>query len=229
MKIKQLDIKYSLNPGVIENLEQLFSEENRKIAERYKEIEELAIGIIYTYGVVDFENLRNIISTYMNEIISEQELKEIFFKRLNLNLFINYHKITWTDIKKTEEFITYLDEEEIDINKIIIERLRRNINFKKYSKKEILERKEYNWDKRAQDLYDFIKSKNNIMWEMRFEKILKENELGENILEQLVQNIIFEDKEEIDEYIKLYMNWYDNSPQYILGGYSPNEVSKRIY
>ena len=49
---------YSLNPGVIEKLRKLFSKENRELAKRYGRIENLTMGLLYSYGVVDFDFLR---------------------------------------------------------------------------------------------------------------------------------------------------------------------------
>lgn len=47
MRAKYHDYNYSINPGVIEKLTRLFSEENKKIAERYGDIENLTVGRLY--------------------------------------------------------------------------------------------------------------------------------------------------------------------------------------
>ena len=74
LRVKYHDYNYTLNPGVIEKLKGLFSEENKKIAKRYGEIEDLTKCMLYAYGIMDFEFLRKQLSKYMNEIITETEL-----------------------------------------------------------------------------------------------------------------------------------------------------------
>lgn len=168
MRAKHNEYNYSLNPRVLEKLTKLFLEENRKIAERYGKIEELTVGMIYTYGVVEFNFLRTQLCKYMNEIISEDELKDIYFKRLNLNMFVNYYNIRWTNTNEIDSFVTYLDEEEIDIGDIAAKQKSRNLKYKNFTSQEILERKEYLWDKNTQELYRFIKTRNNSVWKFNF-------------------------------------------------------------
>ena len=111
MRAKYDNYNYSLNPGVIEKLTRLFSAENKVIAKRYGDIEFLTVGMLYSYGIVGFEFLRNQLCKYMNKIITERELRDIFFTRLNLNIFINDYDIRWTNTNEIQAFVTYLDEE----------------------------------------------------------------------------------------------------------------------
>ena len=67
--------------------------------------------MLYEYGIVDFEFLRKQLSKYMNEIITETELRDIYFTRLNLNTFINDYNIRWTNTNEIQPFVTYLDYE----------------------------------------------------------------------------------------------------------------------
>ncbi len=97
IRAKSMERKYSLNPCVIEKLYKLFSSENKELAKRYGRIENLTKGMLYSYGVVEFEFLRTQICKYMNEIISSEELEEIYFKRLNLNLDVNYYNVSWSN------------------------------------------------------------------------------------------------------------------------------------
>lgn len=177
VRAKYLEYNYSLNPGVIEKLEKIFSEENRKLAERYGEIEKLTIGMLYTYGVVEFEFFRTQLCKYMKEIITEEELYDIFFKRLNLNVFVDYYSIRWENINETQSFLTYLDEEVVDVGDIARGQKARGMRYKQFSKQEILKREEYLWDANAKKIYEFLKNKNDNIWEWNFERLLKENEL----------------------------------------------------
>ena len=110
----------------------------------------------------------------MNEIISEEELHDIYFKRLNLNLDVNYYNVRWTNTNEVQQFVTYLDEEEEDVGYIVDAQKSRGLKYKNFRE----------------------------------------------------QECIFESKNDIDEFIKVFMEWYNNSPQYILGGYSPMEFRK---
>ena len=225
MRAKYHDYNYSINPGVIEKLTRLFSEENKKIAERYGDIENLTVGMLYEYGIVDFDFLRKQLCKYMNEIITEKELRDIYFIRLNLNTFVNDYDIRWTNTNEIQSFVTYLDEEylPIDIGEIAEEQKARKMRYKQFSKQEILKREEYFYDERAQKLYEFLKSKNNNIYEWTFKRLVKKNELGIDILGKLSSMCMFEDDFELKKFMDLFTEWYNNSPQYMLGGYSPTE------
>lgn len=225
MRVKHHNYNYTLNPGVIEKLKGLFSEENKKIAKRYGEIEDLTKCMLYAYGIVDFEFLREQLSKYMNEIITETELRNIYFTRLNLNNFINDYNIRWTNTNEIQQFVTYIDEEEnpIDIGQIAEEQKARRMKYKQFSKQELLKREEYLYDERAKKLYKFLKSKNDNIYEWTFKRLLKNNELGIDILSDLSNVCMFEDDKELKKFMDLFTDWYNNSPQYMLGGYSPIE------
>lgn len=225
MRAKHLEYNYSLNPGVIEKLTRLFSAENKKIAARYGSIEKLTVGMLYEYGIVDFEFLRKQLCKYMNEIIPEKELRDIYFTRLNLNTFVKDYDIKWTNTNEIQSFVTYLDEEysPIDIGKIAEEQKARKMKYKQFSKQEILKREEYYCNEKAQKLYKFLKSKNKNIFEWRFKELVKKNELGIDILGELSNMCMFEDDFELKKFIDLFTDWYNNSPQYMLGGYSPIE------
>lgn len=228
MRAKYDNYNYSLNPGVIEKLTRLFSAENKVIAKRYGDIEFLTVGMLYSYGIVDFEFLRKQLCKYMNEIITERELRDIFFTRLNLNTFVNDYDIKWTNTNEIQAFITYLDEEysPIDIGQIAEEQKARKMKYKQFSKQEILKREEYYCNEKAQKLYKFLKSKNDNIHEWTFKQLVKKNELGIDILGELSNMCMFEDDFELKKFMDLFMDWYNNSPQYMLGGYSPIEFRK---
>ena len=228
MRAKYDNYNYSLNPGVIEKLTRLFSAENKEIAKRYGDIEFLTVGMLYSYGIVDFEFLRNELYKYMNEIITERELRDIFFTRLNLNIFVNDYDIKWTNTNEIQAFITYLDEEylPIDIGQIAEEQKARKMKYKQFSKQEILKREEYYCNEKAQKLYKFLKSKNDNIHEWTFKRLVKKNELGIDILRELSNMCMFEDDFELKKFMNLFMDWYNNSPQYMLCGYSPIEFRK---
>lgn len=228
MRVKHLEYNYSLNPGVIEKLTRLFSDENKKIAERYGNIENLTVGMLYEYGIVDFDFLRKQLCKYMNEIITEEELRDIFFTRMNLNRFVNDYNIKWTNTNEVQYFVTYLDEEysPIDIGEIAEEQKARKMKYKQFSKQELLKREEYLYDERAKKLYKFLKSKNDNIYEWTFKRLLKNNELGIDILGDLSNMCMFADDIELKKFMDLFTDWYNNSPQYMLGGYSPIEFRK---
>lgn len=228
MRAKHMEYNYSLNPGVIEKLGKLFSKENKELAKRYGRIEDLTKGMMYSYGAVEFEFLRTQICKYMKEIISEDELYDIYFQRLNLNLDVNYYNVRWTNTNQVQQFVTYLDEEEIDVGYIVDEQKARGLRYKNFKEQEILNREEYLWDESTKKLYEYIKSKNENIWEYPFQRIIKKSELGENILSELTEKCRFEDEEDIKEFMDLFIEWYNNSPQYQLGGYSPVEFRKLV-
>lgn len=225
MRAKHLEYNYSLNPGVIEILKRLFSEENKKIAKRYGDIEYLTIGMLYTYGIVEFKFLREQLCKFMGEIITEKELRDIFFTKLNLNIFVNDYDIRWTNTNEIQEFVTYLDEEycPIDIGQIAEEQKVRKMKYKKFSKQDILKREEYYCNEKAQKLYKFLKSKNDNIFEWEFKELVKKNELGISILGEISNMCMFEEDFDFKKFMDLFTDWYNNSPQYMLGGYTPIE------
>lgn len=225
MRAKYHDYNYSLNPGVIEKLKRLFSKENKIIANRYGEIENLTVGMLYTYGIVDFDFLRKQLCKYRNEIITEKELRDIYFTRLNLNTFVNNYDIRWINTNEVQYFVTYLEEEycPMDIGQIAEEQKARKMQYKQFPKQEILKREEYLWDERTQTLYNYVKSKNNDIYEWKFKNLIKKNELGMDILGEMSNICMFEDDFELQKFLDLFMDWYNNSSQYMLGGYTPIE------
>lgn len=225
MRAKHLEYNYSLNPGVIENLKRLFSKENKEIAKRYGEIEHLTISMLYTYGIVDFKFLREQLCKFRGEIITEKELRDIFFTKLNLNIFVNDYDIRWTNTNEIQEFVTYLEEEysPIDIGQIAEEQKARKMRYKQFTKAEILKREEYFVNEKGQKLYQFLKSKNDTLHEWTFKQLVKKNELGIDILGEISNMCVFEDDIEFKKFMDLFTDWYNNSPQYMLGGYSPIE------
>lgn len=229
MRAKQLRYNYSLNPGVIENISKIFSEDNKQIAEEYGKIEKLTIGMLYSYGVVEYEFFRKSLCKYMGKDISEEELKDLYFKRLNLNLLTNYFGIEWTNNKEHQKFITYLDDSEIDVTNIAVEQKNRGLDYKHFSMKELLSREEYLFDDNAKKLLDFLNSNGHKIYKGKLIQILKRNELGEKVLENISKLCKFEDIEECKRFMELFIKWYNNSPQYILGGYSPVELAKKYY
>ena len=228
-RVKYHEYIYELNPGVLDKLKRIFSKENKLLAERYGEIEKLTIGMLYAYGIVDFEFLRSKLSKYMNEEISEQELRDFWFIRLNLNTFVNDYNIRWINTNELQSFVTYLDEEysPIDIGEIAEEQKARNMVYKEFSKQEILTREEYFENENSKKLYQFMKSKNDNIYEWTFKKILKKNELGIYVLGELSDMCNFNNDFELAKFMELFTLWYNNSPNYMLGGYSPIEF--RMY
>lgn len=164
----------------------------------------------------------------MSEIISEDELRDIYFKRLNLNLDVNYYNVKWINTNQIQQFVTYLDEERINVGYIVNEQKYRGLKYKKFKEQEILNRKEYLWDISTKKLYEYVKSKNENIWEYKFQRIIKKNELGEDILSELIEDCRFDNEKEIKEFMELFNYWYNNSPQYVLGGYSPVEFKKLL-
>lgn len=217
--------EYSLNPGVLEQLKRLYTKENRKIAEKYGEIEALILGMLYSYGVVEYNFYRNKISEFIGENIKNEEIDDICYKRLNLNPLVTTFSIEWTNSHKVESFITYLNEELAE--DIAVEQKSRGLKYKEFSKQQILNRQEIYWDENTQEFYDYMKKHYNYYWQIK--NIFKDNEIGENITSKLLEKSdLFDNDIEMEKFMNKYIKWYNNSPQYPLGGYTPNEMVKRF-
>lgn len=64
---------------------------------------------------------------------------------------------------------------------------------------------------------------------MANKNIFKDNEIGENITSKLLEKSdLFDNDIEMEKFMNKYIKWYNNSPQYPLGGYTPNEMVKRF-
>lgn len=217
--------EYSLNPGVLEQLKRLYTKENRKIAEKYGETEALILGMLYSYGVVEYNFYRNKISEFIGENIKNEEIDDICYKRLNLNPLVTTFSIEWTNSHKVESFITYLNEELAE--DIAVEEKSRGLKYKEFSKQQILNRQEIYWDENTQEFYDYMKKHYNYYWQIK--NIFKDNEIGENITSKLLEKSdLFDNDIEMEKFMNKYIKWYNNSPQYPLGGYTPNEMVKRF-
>lgn len=228
MRARYSEYNYSINPGVLEKLDVLFNEKNRKLAEKYGEIEKLTQGLLYTYGIVEFNFLRTTICRYIGKIVSEEELYDLYFKRLNLNTFVKYYNIVWTNTNQKERFATYLDEEIVDLGKIACHQKNLGLEYKMCSKKYILQREEFLWDEKANKLFEFVRLRADYMFKIVFQNIQKKSEIGEDIFKELLFKCKLRNEKEIEEFMKLFMDWYNNSSQYPLCGYSPIELVNKI-
>ena len=156
---KRAGLLHDIGKAIDHEIEGSHVEVGLEIAKRYGRMEDLTKGLLYTYGVVEFDFLRTKICKYMNEIISEEELHDIYFKKLNLNLDVNYYNVRWTNTNEVQQFVTYLDEEEEDVGYIVDAQKSRGLKYKNFKEQEILSRKEYLWNKSTQNFYKYIKSK----------------------------------------------------------------------
>ena len=68
---------------------------------------------------------------------------------------------------------------------------------------------------------------NEYFWEYHLNKLSKAVEVGINILPDLLEMCKFNDEDEMEEFIQLYTEWYNNHPQYPLCGYTPIELSMK--
>ena len=89
-----------------------------------------------------------------------------------------------------------------------------------------MNRNRYLSNENSDKLCNFIKKKDCYFSDYDMQVYNKSVELGENVLEELLKIYEFEE-EEIQSFISLYMEWYNNMPQYELGGYSPMELAKK--
>lgn len=72
--------------------------------------------------------------------------------------------------------------------------------------------------------YGKIEKLNEDIWEYPFQRIIKRNEFGEKILKELLDYCNFKNENDVAYFMKIFLTWYNNSPQYVLGGYSPVEL-----
>lgn len=217
--------EYSLNPGVLEQLKRLYTKKNRKIAEKYGAMETLIMGMLYSYGVVEYNFYKNKISEFIGKNIKNGEIDDICYKRLNLNPLVITFSIEWTNSHKVESFITYLNEELAE--DIAVEQKSRGLKYKEFSKQQILNRQEIYWDENTQEFYDYMKKHYNYHWQLK--NIFKDNEIGENITSKLLEKSdLFDNDIEMEKFMNKYIKWYNNSPQYPLGGYTPNEMAEKF-
>lgn len=231
VRAKYGEYLYNVNEDILDGLQGLFTEKNRNIANRYGLMEKLILGMLYTYGVVNFEFFRKELSRHMKEIISKEEIYDFIFYRLNLNPLAETRMIHWTNINEKDELITYLMDEIDDYDRVIsifTEQKSRDWEYKLFTKKELMNRNRYLSNENSDKLCNFIKKKDCYFSDYDMQVYNKSVELGENVLEELLDEYEFEE-EEIQSFISLYMEWYNNMPQYELGGYSPMELAKKMY
>ena len=230
MRAKYGEYDYSLNEGVLQNLKGLFDEKYKNKAKRYGLMEKLILGVLYSYGVVNFEFMRKEISRHMKEIISSEEIEDLIFYRLNLNPLVTIQGIHWDNINEVDILVTYLEEETADFEDIVdtfMEQKSRNWDYKIFTKKELLKRDEYVWNELSQKLCDFLSEMNEYFWEYHLNKLSKAVEVGINVMPDLLEMCKFNDEDEMEEFIQLYTEWYNNHPQYPLCGYTPIELATR--
>ena len=219
------DIEYTMTLNA-NDLAPIFSDENKKLAKRYDKIEKIVKGLVYSYGAVEIESFRKLVCKCMHEIIPEENMYYFIFTRLNLNLFLRYHYIHWENSGQDECYLSYLDSEEVDVSEIAAEQKSRGLKYKSFKEKDVLSREEYFWNEASQKFYEYLKGKNESLNEEESKLFIKRNELGEDILDDLIRVACIFDLEEANEFMAKFMEWYNNSPQYFLGGYTPAEMMR---
>lgn len=223
MRISGRDAKYSLNVDPNE-LAPMFSKENKRLAKKYDKIEKIVTGLIYSYGIIEIETLRKMVCKCLKEIIPEDDIYGFIFKRLDLNLLIDYHYIHWENNGQDECYVSYIRDEEIDVSKIAAEQKGRGLNYKTLKEDEILARTEDFWNDNTEKFYEYLKSRNGKLEKDHFKLFVKLNEYGENVLEELMMIAFIYNEKDVNEFMFHFMEWYNNAPQYMLCGYSPNEM-----
>lgn len=204
----------------------MFSEKNKILAKKYDKIEKLVTGLIYSYGVIESEAFRRMICKYMNEIMPEDEIASFIFKRLNLNLLIDYHYIHWENNGQDECYLSYIREEDIDVSQIAAEQKGRGLKYKSLKENEVLSRTEYFCNGNTEKFFEYLKCRNDRLKKEHFELFVKLNELGEDVLQQLMMVASVFNEQDADEFMFKFLEWYNNFPQYVLGGYTPNEMMR---
>lgn len=213
----------TVNP---KQLAPMFSNENKKLAQKYDKIEKLIKGLMYSYGVIEIATLRKMICKYMSEIMPEEEIYKFIFKRLDLNLLIDYHYIHWDNTGEEECYISYLDQEKVDIAGIAAEQKGRGLIYKKLKENQVLERDLCYWDDVTEEFYKYLKNKNKSIDKKEFAIYAKVNEIGIDVVDPIMNMVDLSSKNEVYEFKEQFLKWFKNSPQYGLGGYTPNEMLK---
>ena len=85
-------------------------------------------------------------------------------------------------------------------------------------------RTEYYWDEKTESFFEYLKSRNERLKKEHFELFVKQNELGEDVLQELMMIAFIFNEKDAEEFRYKFLEWYNNSPQYVLGGYTPNEM-----
>lgn len=212
-----------------DNMESRFSKfinsKNEKQIKKNQEIVDLVINIVNTYGIiqVDYE-----LANMLNDLLEEEIDVDYLINLIDYNIDIR----TNTYIPNCDTDLFLVSNNIFNPQEIINERIKRDLDYKKYTKEELKDQNIDSLIKRdeAQKVINFLKDINYEMPESLVRvfiiKIMSKAQIDVKDFMN-VENLNIDNIDQANEYLKLIMDLHNNIPHYALYGYSPNELMKR--
>ena len=233
MRTNKYNRRYFINNKVLKAVDKIYLDKNKKLAEKYGKIEKIIIGILNTYGTIEENEYKKLIDLALCKNIKNSLLEELEWKRLNLKNVVSLQPIKWQSGEK-EKYKTKWNleyDEKIIIN-TIREQKNRNLDYKEYSAEEYIDKVDQRFTKTDLEFIKYLEKYKEIN-KYSFIHTKKEIESGGNeVFQNNIQKFInyFElAPENANEFLEYYMNWYNNTPQFALCGYSPKELGQKYY
>lgn len=191
-------------------------------ARKNQQIINLFKGMIRAYGVLDFADSYNIISTYVDNID-----KEHLSKILREGSVYDPHFYFVDDVNENVFFIN----EDIEDYEAILQKMDANIEFKKFTKEELIEMSEYDYLQKSKYGAKFLRDFSNLMEiddddcieAMKVMSIDIQERDVTDIHRDILRGMFFEDSSEL---IKIVNELVKNIPLWKLKGASLYDMEK---
>ena len=218
---QKIHIKF--NEGMREKFIKLVSNGNENKMKKNQEIVDLIINIVDVYGIIEDYKMLEILNKLLNIKMDMVSLMVLITSQIDLRREI---------IVAESEDETYFMNELVKMpEEIIAEREKRDLDYKKYTIKEL---KECTLDKliernESKAVLGFLeKKKIKFAEEILLTMILYIMNIPKIDIEDFKHliNIDLKNIDEANEYLQLVINLHNNIPQYSLYGYTPMDLVK---
>ena len=229
-RTKDYRTTHYVDSKVLKILERLYTDENRKIAKEYGELEMIILGGIRTYGMILNDIFKKNICKACGRIIQDSLLEDLCWKKLNLNLTINRQMVKWKDGTQSE-FFTLFDIEDVIMYEYFDEIFKMQCDFgfqyKQFSKEEYIKICKEDFTENDIKIIEDFKM-DDFSKEYFLKSMKRKVNLGAEItdifkefIEKFEKNI---SNSNIEEILIDYLKWYSCIPQYGLCGYALVEI-----
>lgn len=218
---KNIHIKFA--NGMKDKFIKFINKKNEEKVKRTHKIANLIINIVDVYGLIEDYEVLNILNKLLNYEIDMNFMYILLYNQIDLR-----NDVIIGDCEDEKYLVSSLVEKP---EEIIEQREIRDLHYRECTIEELKERRMDNLVKRkeAKEIKEFLEKRKiqystEIVTSMIID-IMNMSETNIDSMKKLI-NINLNDIDEANEYLQLVFNLHNSIPQYVLYGYSSNELFK---
>lgn len=216
------------NELVLKNIGKIFSLENKELINKTILLEEVVLGLLYSYGVMRSDYFLSFVNNYLNTNYTLDELYDLIYTKLYLNREVNRFTIHWKNIDETEEYVSYMNYSD-ELALVCEEQKNRNFEYNIFETNYLIDRSKKLINKDIENIVDYLKEKNKTIKDDDLAKFVRSCLMGlDNTLDLLKEILKDVDEDDFDECLDQVSKWHNDLNMYSLCGYSPNTIKDDV-